>query len=263
MFEESFIFLPGVQERTERMLWETGIATWDHLLDAAAVKGVSATRLSFWKMRIREAREAMRREDARLALARSLGTRYAWRAYGHLMGEPRYLDIETSERRHDVTVVGVSDGEFYQALVQGRNLTPDALQRALEGASCLVTFNGSSFDLPILARMFPRALPDVPHLDVRHICAQAGLRGGLKRIERRLGISREGPICEYEGADAILLWYRYRFGDDEALRELVDYNAADVLNLRPLLERVVPALWRNVRHGEALAFPPAHRVEET
>jgi uncharacterized protein YprB with RNaseH-like and TPR domain len=261
MITESFIFLPGVQGRTEMRLWEQGISTWDHLLDAKSIPFVSAERLLFWKGRIRQAQALLERDGAQ-AFARLLGARHTWRIYDQIMENPRFVDIETSEYKNDVTVVGVSDGEFYQAFIKGRNLDSASLRRAFAGASCIITFNGSSFDLPILDRNFPSALPDVPHLDLRHICSQAGLYGGLKRIEKHLMISRPATIREKTGADAIMLWYRHVLGDEEALNELVDYNAADTLNLAPIAEQVIPALWRNLRHGESLPFRPLPREAE-
>jgi uncharacterized protein len=253
MITESFIFLPGVQEKIEQRLWKAGITTWDHLLEAKSVPGVSRERLSFWKTRIKLAQQLLELED-HSALGRLFGTRYAWRMYGHIMDNPRFVDIETTEYRNDITVIGVSDGEFYQAFVKGKNLDPLALRRAFAGASCIITFNGSSFDLPIIERNFPGLLPNVPHLDLRHISSQAGLRGGLKAIERELMISRAAAIRDKDGADAILLWYRHVLGEEEALQELVDYNAADVLNLAPLAELVIPALWKTVRYQQDPPF---------
>lgn len=255
MLNESFIFLPGIQEKTEKMLWEQGIATWDHLLDATAIRGVSSQRLSFWKSKIRQLRCQLEGPDYLKVLHRLLGTRHSWRACKDLLREPRFLDIETTEYCNDITVIGVSDGEFYQGFVKGRNMDPNAMRRVFHNATCIVTFNGASFDLPIIERNFPALLPDVPHLDMRHICRQAGLTGGLKRIERQLQISRASAIRETDGSDAILLWYRHIHGDREALKDLVDYNAADVLNLLPLLETVVPPLWQNVRHAQEFNFP--------
>jgi hypothetical protein len=262
MLQESFIFLPGIQDRTEKRLWSVGITTWDHLLDAKALPGVSRERLSFWKSRIRLAQQLMQTPQGINHLARQFGTRYAWRAYAHVMDNPRFVDIETTEYRNDVTVVGVSDGEFYQAFVKGKNLDRNSLRQAFAGASCIITFNGSSFDLPIIERNFPGVLPEVPHLDLRHICGQAGLKGGLKRIEQHLAISRAGTIRELNGADAIMLWYRHKFGDENALRDLVDYNAADVLNLAPLAELIIPSLWNNVRYSKELPFPSLWRYDE-
>ena len=256
MLQETFLFLPGVNERTETRLWSCGIRTWDHLLETTAIPGVSRERLSFWKGRVRHAQELVRTPDGVRALVRQLGTRHAWRAAREILDEPRYLDIETTEHRGDVTVVGASDGECYLALIKGRTLDANGLRRLLAGATCLITFNGSSFDLPILDRRFPAALPDVPHLDLRHICAQAGLRGGLKRIEEHLGVRRADALRDVDGTDAILLWYRHALGDAHALTQLVEYNSADVLNLASLLDLVVPALWRHVRHGAALPWEP-------
>jgi uncharacterized protein YprB with RNaseH-like and TPR domain len=255
---ESFIFLPGVQSRTEERLWQEGITTWDHLLEARSTSITSGERLLFWKHRIRQAQELFERQGP-AAFMRLLGSRHTWRLYPHLMDNPRFLDIETTEYRHDVTVVGVSDGEFYQALVKGRNLDGAHVRALLRGASCIITFNGSSFDLPVLERAFPGSVPDVPHIDLRHVCAQAGLSGGLKRIEKHLSISRAAAIRDTDGADAIMLWYRHVLGEEDALQELVDYNAADVLNLAPLAELVIPALWRKVRYGESLPFSPVPR----
>jgi len=257
MIEQSFIFLPGVQQKTEQRLWEEGIRTWDDMLQATSVSGASSERLSFWKGRLRIAKSLLAKDPA--ALARLLGPRNTWRLYDHVLLEPRFLDIETTEYRSDITVVGISDGEFYTALVKDRNLHAQALRKSLEGATCIITFNGASFDLPILERAFPGAIPSVPHFDLRHICTQAGLHGGLKRIEQHLGISR--PICirDMDGTDAIMLWYRYRFGDEKALQELIDYNAADVLHLAPLAQQVIDQLWKQLRHNEQLSFAPLPR----
>jgi len=252
MLDQSFIFLPGVQERTERQLWEQGITSWDHLLDAKSVRGVGQARLKFWQSRIRELQRALDSPQRTSVLKRLFGTRWSWRLFAEVMDNPRYVDIETTEFAHEVTVVGVSDGDFYQAFVNGRNLDVHALRSAFQDCSCIITFNGSSFDLPIIDRMFPGVLPEVPHLDVRHICAQAGFRGGLKQIEKELAIQRAGTLRDVDGTDAILLWYRHVAGDEHALEELVDYNAADCLNLKPLLEFVIPRLWENLRMSKNL-----------
>ncbi|HIH24238.1 TPA: ribonuclease H-like domain-containing protein [Candidatus Woesearchaeota archaeon] len=257
MLQESFLFLPGVQERTERRFWELGINTWDDLLAATHIPGISKERLIFWKGRIRLARHILDSEDGTRSMGRMLGTRNSWRLYRQLLENPRFLDIETTEYCNQVTVVGISDGEFYQAFVRGRNLDIARLRRALAGATCIITFNGSSFDLPIIDRNFPGVLPDVPHIDLRHVCAQANLRGGLKAIERHLSIRRADNIRETDGTDAIMLWYRHALGDEHALQSLIDYNAADVLNLKPLADMVIPALWNHVRHEKPLPFLPS------
>lgn len=256
MLEQTFLFLPGVQESTEKRLWDQGIVDWNTLLLTDAIPGISKERLLFWKHRLRQAQRLLETNQGPTALARLLGTRHKWRCADHLLDEPRFIDIETSLHCQNITVIGISDGEFYQAFVAGVNLDQYHLRRALEGATSLITFNGSSFDIPMIERHFPGILPDIPHLDLRHICSQANLRGGLKKIEQHLGISRAAAIRDTDGVDAVLLWEQHRQGNAEALRDLIDYNAADVLNLHTLIHLVIPALWNHCRQGKALPFPP-------
>jgi uncharacterized protein YprB with RNaseH-like and TPR domain len=63
------------------------------------------------------------------------------------------------------------------------------------------------------------------------------LRGGLKRIEKELGIDRGENLDGLDGLAAIRLWRAYRTqGDDEALQTLIAYNREDVVNLETLAE---------------------------
>jgi uncharacterized protein YprB with RNaseH-like and TPR domain len=110
-------------------------------------------------------------------------------------------------------------------------VSPWHLVRALPDASRLFTFNGHSFDLPVIRKQLGidlRARFD--SVDLRHVCRRAGWTGGLKAIERRLGVGRRLP--DVDGRDAQRLWARFRArGDDEALRLLLLYNREDVLNM--------------------------------
>ncbi|MCG8346916.1 MAG: ribonuclease H-like domain-containing protein [Chloroflexales bacterium] len=108
------------------------------------------------------------------------------------------------------------------------------LYTALEGITTIVTFNGSSFDLPIIRRrLYADLRREYEHCDLRYVCRQHGLRGGLKAIEERLGITRETPGLT--GWDAPHLWRRYEYQNDQAaLRLLLCYNREDVINLAVL-----------------------------
>jgi uncharacterized protein YprB with RNaseH-like and TPR domain len=66
--------------------------------------------------------------------------------------------------------------------------------------------------------------------------ASLGHRGGLKAIERRLGLQRDESIQDMGGLEAVRLWYRYRRGDRAALERLIRYNLAEVGNLIELME---------------------------
>jgi len=100
----------------------------------------------------------------------------------------------------------------------------------------LVTFNGASFDVPVLAAEGVR-IPAVPHMDLRPVFGRVGYDGGLKKIEEKLGFAREGDVKGLSGWDAVKLWRRWeREGDKAALDRLVAYNVADFENLEPLAQ---------------------------
>ena len=56
------------------------------------------------------------------------------------------------------------------------------LSQELKKYKLIVTFNGSVFDLPLLKRHFSDIIPDIPHIDLRFLCAKLGLKGSLKDI---------------------------------------------------------------------------------
>ena len=152
-----------------------------------------------------------------------------------------YLDIETTGfigGGNYPTVVGVAvdfPGDWFVAQLVGDDITPEAILRILEGVTTIYTFNGASFDLPFLAyRPGVDLRQRFDHRDLMHLCRRAGLRGGLKRIERVLGISRD-DLPEMDGHDAVILWRKYRREQDTAALELLlEYNRADVENLYTL-----------------------------
>jgi uncharacterized protein YprB with RNaseH-like and TPR domain len=65
---------------------------------------------------------------------------------------------------------------------------------------------------------------------------QIGYRGGLKAIERAMGIERSGETKGLTGRDAVRLWAQYMRGSDSALDTLLAYNREDVVNLEKLME---------------------------
>ncbi len=149
-----------------------------------------------------------------------------------------YLDIETCAEG-SVTILGIyrEDRGFRQLV--GGEITDVAVWEALEGVTTLCTFNGDSFDLPILERQTRLEIRTrFQSLDLLRECRRAGLKGGLKRMEERFGIARR--TRGLSGWDALRLWARYEAtGDAEALRLLLEYNREDVMNLMALERTVV------------------------
>src|SRR5512138_2588962 len=130
-----------------------------------------------------------------------------------------YLDIETCAGGQ-VTVVGIyrEDRGFTQLV--GGEISDVALWNALEGVDVICTFNGDSFDLPVLARQVRVDLrASMRSLDLLRECRGRGIKGGLKRLEERFGIGRS--TRGMNGWDAVRLWARYeQESDGEALRQL-------------------------------------------
>ena len=115
----------------------------------------------------------------------------------------------------------------------------------MEGCKLLVTFNGKCFDIPVLKYSFPNVDLDIPHFDLRYGCKRIGLGGGLKNIERMLGIARDDDIHGVDGEEAVRLWKNWeRRNDAESLRILTEYNRADTVNLESISGTVYDRLVR-------------------
>lgn len=151
-----------------------------------------------------------------------------------------YLDIETtglSPAACMVTVVGmyICNGEDARVVqLVGKDITAESLLEALEGVSIIHTYNGSRFDLPFLYGCLGIDLNHrFPHRDLMFDCWKHHLYGGLKAVERQLGIERR--LKDMNGWEAVKLWWKYVDSFDlGALNRLLEYNKEDVVNLRTL-----------------------------
>jgi len=189
MLEQTFIHIPGVGKETERGLWKHGIRNWN---DAERFEkrcgGIGARLHKKLDEYIPRSREAIRTKDAsffeRLA---TLGE--AWRIYPEFCNHCAYLDIETtglSTVFDTITMVGLYDGRRYRVFVEGENL--HELPAYLKNYSVVVTFNGSGFDLRFLKLAFPALVLPPIHIDLRWVSRRIGIKGGLKSVEKELGL---------------------------------------------------------------------------
>jgi len=238
--ENTFIGADGVGETTERDLWERGVTHWDDVEDGV-LGGRRGERLRAF---VEEARPRLAADDADY-FAGALPSGSRWRLAGNFRESACFFDIETTgldERSSVVTTVSCHrDGET-TTYVRGHDLTAEALRAELEGADLLVSFNGKRFDVPFLEHHYDLEVT-TPHLDLMYPCRQVDLTGGLKAIEREVGIDRESDV---DGREAVRLWHRYEGGDEAALDRLVRYNRLDAENLASLLDEVVDRLDRTV-----------------
>ena len=84
-----------------------------------------------------------------------------------------------------------------------------------------------------------------------------GLRGGLKKVEKALGLDR-GELDGVDGLMAVRLWMEYEnTGNPHALETLLAYNVADVLSLEALAEYALARKSGAPPHsGTEYAVPP-------
>ena len=128
-----------------------------------------------------------------------------------------------------------------------------ALREEIEPADSIATFNGGSFDLPVLrtrwvmARM-PGELTDAPHVDlltlVRALYRHRLETCTLRMVEERLlGYERDDPIPSALVPDA---YFEYlRAGSLEFLEAALEHNRLDVISLVHLHSRLLLRLKGN------------------
>lgn len=264
MLESTFQLASGIGPAREQRLWRAGIADWSDFQQTkdAVLPGRAGQLL---RSAIEAAADALARGDAdRLAALLPAGEH--WRMLPAFGDAVLYLDIEIGDddvRFEGISAIGMLDHHGPRLLLGGRDL--QFFPEAAHGASILVTFNGLSFDVPILRRAFPDWRPPVCHVDLRHVLRRLGHGGGLKSIERsltRLRLARPDHLAGMGGWDASWLWRRGRDGDQAALRLFAEYNLYDVVNLRTLMAYAYNALVEVVDVPAVRALAPRLDVPE-
>jgi uncharacterized protein YprB with RNaseH-like and TPR domain len=233
LLEHTFIHIPGIGPKTEQHLWRNGIHTWNDFLRTKK-SPLSPVRDSFVRQNIEISLE--NRNNIRFFLDK-LSPADIWRLFGRFKDKAVYLDIETSglyQGVDEITVIGLYDGTTTKTFVQGINLVE--FESEIDTYELIITFNGAQFDLPFIRRQFPNIFLPPAHIDLRFFLKKLGYRGGLKAIEKSFGLHRASAIDGMDGYEAVLLWKAYRWGDESALNRLIQYNTADIVHLKPLME---------------------------
>lgn len=246
MIENTFQVMPSVRSKKERRIWDSGILTWRDFMDSGSVNGISDSSKSKYDAVLENAYGYLDDNDS-LTLGEMMPRGEHWRLYETFKHTAAFLDIETDglERDSTVTVVTVCKGDEVTTLVEGRDLDAESLSDALDNPSMLITFNGSCFDIPVLRCSFPLLDLNQPHFDLRFGCRKVGYTGGLKNIERCLGLSRSEELENIDGMDAVRLWkYWTRANDRRSLDLLIEYNRADTINLKTLADIMYDKLVR-------------------
>ena len=172
------------------------------------------------------------------------------RLAGSQPGHALYLDIETTGLSAGAGVlaflVGLAWFEQERLVLEQLFLCSPAeepaqlswLMERICACSLLVTFNGKSFDWPMLANRYVMNHLELPrferHLDLLHVARRLH-RPRMGRVNLRalevevLGLDR-GP--DIDGAEIGPRYAHFlRTQDEEALRPVIEHNAVDVLSM--------------------------------
>jgi len=248
MLRSTFLHLKGVGGKTERLLWQKGLTTWEAYAAAKSEQKALFGAASF-DAGLSESMAAYARGDMEF-FARTLPPAEYYRAALEFPRDTLFLDIETtglSVYYDSVTIVGWSMGGRYGVYINGRDDRP--LREALAAAKVLVTFNGVLFDLKFLRVHFKDLATPPLHLDLRFFAKRVGLSGGQKAVEKAIGLARKTEIADMRGEAAPALWRKYKWGDLEAMRRLIEYNHADVEGMKWILDACAE------RYAERKAIP--------
>ncbi|MBN1386077.1 ribonuclease H-like domain-containing protein [Candidatus Woesearchaeota archaeon] len=253
MIRNSFVFLDKIGLTKEKLIWQSGVRHWDDFLRAGSVSGIGKARKFYYNMQVRNAEKELEKDNS-CFFADRMPKSEMWRLYETFKDDALFLDIETTEHYGDITVIGMYDGKESNFMVRGFNLDKDKFYAYLEQFKLIITYNGLSFDQPVIERYFGKKFTKIPHLDLRHACARIGLVGGLKTVERTLGIDRDEEVANVMGSDAIYLWSMWKAtGKREYLDRLIRYNEYDIVNLKPIAEHVCSELSQTLN-----ALSPQH-----
>src|SRR3989344_5787388 len=146
MIEKTFTFLPGIGSKKEKSIYKQGIRNWNSFLETKkekAKKELYGEKLSYF--------------------LKNLPKKENYKLYELFKDELVFLDIEVDSKRN-IIVVGLFDGFESKFLVKNVNLYREILKKELEKYKLVVTFNGSSFDLPLIEKQFDLPLT-LLHID--------------------------------------------------------------------------------------------------
>jgi uncharacterized protein YprB with RNaseH-like and TPR domain len=268
MLTSSFIFAKGMNEELERTLWAHGLTSWELLRKhpEEATELLGASRSMRLLEAVAEASQAHLARDLSWFL-RSWPERELWRLWQGFcpLEKVALVDIETTGLTpgyDQITVIGLADHATARAFVAGRpqpgDEALDAFRLAIRAYDLLVTFNGASFDVPFIVKHFRDASFhfEQPHLDLLPLARSLGLTGGLKDMEKQVGITRGDDIKNIRGIEAIELWGAWKGGDIAAYKRLTTYCKADCTNLLAFARLLYERKWQKVyaAHAKSVNF---------
>jgi len=245
MIRNTFSLLHGIGEKLEKRLWKNGILTWTDFIESSDVHFINPLKKHTFDNHLTLALRELSDGNATY-FQKTLKRKYHWRLFDIFREKAACLDIETNglmpENGGYITMIGIYDGFDYKCFVKDKNLTPENVMREFSHYKYLITFYGSVFDVPFMKRSMPNLTLNVPHFDICFGARRLGIRRGLKKLEKELGIQRDETVRDMDGYDAVRLWEYSKRGSSEALNLLITYNREDTVNLFQIADIVYQRL---------------------
>ena len=232
MIRNSFIFLEKVRKKKEQNIWKQA-KNWNEFLNTD-IKGISKQSKAQYNRIINEAKEALKLENPNFFINK-LPQKEMWRLYQEFKDDCCFLDIEVNSQGK-IVVVGISNYYNTNFFVKGVNL--NLIQKELSKYKIIITFNGGAFDLPKLKNQLNINI-NMPNIDLKPLCVNLGLKGGLKEVEKILKLNRPSHLY----GNPVDLWKSFHAsGDREYLDLLLEYNREDIENLKGVMDYVYQKL---------------------
>lgn len=144
--------------------------------------------------------------------------------------------------------------QFFLAAASAERAMLDVIGRLFDDATLLVTFNGRSFDVPLMGMRwaFHRAddaASEMPHLDMLHVSRRLwGRREQADAVDRAsctlsaleqtvLGFHRLGDVPGFE--IPVRYFHFLRTGDASAIQGVLEHNRHDLLSLAGVMWRAL------------------------
>ena len=195
LLRRSFQHLPGISVAEEARLWAEGISDWVDLIRHTPIQlDMYRKRGGALQSAVEASEEALANRDVAFFASR-LPKREHYRIAASFPERCVFLDIEStglSTYYDQVTLVGWSVDDTYTVLIDPGGI--EALERDLREHPMIVTFNGSLFDLPFLARRFKKSWSGLLHVDLRYL-GETGWPDRGAEEDRRGDRPRPGSIA--------------------------------------------------------------------
>jgi len=237
----SLMHMPGISLEEENKYWKNGISNLSQLREDRYLKDAlfddthpdpilqSIENISNGKI-----------DEIITELKKKSGRSDFYRVAYSYPEDVMFLDIETtglSRTYHYITLIGWIINGSYNYWIPG--MDDSVFLNTFKSAKMIVTFNGTKFDCPFLKKKFNDIeVTKKPNMDLMYLCKVFGLMHGQKKIEIQIGFDRPKEVAECDGKEAIVLWYKFLFGNDSALKDMIIYNFYDISGMMFILDYI-------------------------